>query len=169
VTYSVFVSHCMAREDSPIIEDFVGRLRGRGMAPYLAERDPQPGRHLSSKILERIRQSDLVTVFWTRSGSASEWVNQEIGAARAEGKPVVPLVEKGVRIGGLLEGIERVEFDRDDPDSALSSLERFLAGRRDAKEARERETEFWQDVGTAAAIVTVVVAVLVIVLLAARK
>lgn len=169
MAYSVFISHCMSKEDGPIVEDFVSRLERRGFSPYLAERDPQPGRMLWSKIAERIHDCDFVIVFWTRGGSASDYVNQEVGAARTEGKPLVPLVERGVRVKGALEGVERVEFDRDQPDAALASLERYVAAQRDAREAREREAEYWRDVGTAAAIATVVVAVLVIALLAVRK
>lgn len=153
----------------PIVGALLDRLRSRGIEPYLAERDPQPGRSLSSKVLERIRHSDLVTVFWTRRGSSSEWVNQEIGAAKAEGKVVVPLVEKGVRVKGLLEGIERVEFDRSDPDSALESLEEFLAQKREAKEEAEREAQFWRDVETVAMVTIVVVALVLVLLLAAKK
>ena len=169
MAYSVFVSHCMTAEDSPIIGAFVDRLRVRGIDPYLAERDLQPGRQLSSKILERIRHSDLVAVFWTRRGQSSAWINQEVGAARAEGKPVVPLVEKGVRVVGLLEGVERVEFDRSDPDAALKSLESFLARKKDAKEAAEREAEFWRDVATVAIVTSVVVALVLVLLVAAKK
>ena len=112
MSYSVFVSHCMVEEDSPIIDELAKRLRGMGIEPYLAERDPQSGRSLSARMLERIRSADLVTVFWTKRGASSEWVNQEVGAARSVGKLVVPIVEKGVRVRGLLEGVERVEFDR---------------------------------------------------------
>jgi hypothetical protein len=141
MSYDVFVSHCMAAEDEPIVAALTARLDGQGIVAYLAERDPQPGRPLSSKILERIRRCDLVAVLWTKGGSSSEWVNQEIGAARSAGKPVVPIVERGVRVKGLLEGIEHVEFDRDNPDGALESLEAFLTNKRDAKDAAAREAE----------------------------
>lgn len=169
MAYSVFVSHCMVEEDKPIVSALLDRLRNRGIEPYLAERDPQPGRSLSSKVLERIRRSDLVTVFWTRHGSSSEWVNQEVGAAKAEGKIVVPLVERGVKVKGLLVGIEHVEFDRNNPDSALESLEEFLAQKREAKEEAEREAQFWRDVGTVAIVTSVVVALVVVLILAAKK
>jgi hypothetical protein len=168
MSFTVFISHSMAAEDRPIVNDLMARLRARAIEPYLAERDPQPGLPLSSKILERIGLSDLVTVFWTRSGASSEWVNQEVGAARAKGKHVIPLVEKGVIVKGLLEGVERVDFDRNHPESALESLEEFLARKRDAKADVEREAQFWKDVGTVA-VVTTLVAVLVVALVVALK
>jgi hypothetical protein len=175
VSYSVFVSHCMAEEDAPLVDALFGRLRSRGIEPYLAERDLQPGRMLASKVLERIRSSDVVAVLWTKRGADSHYVNQEVGASRAVGRPVVPIVERGVKVDGLLEGVERVEFDRDDPDSALESLERFLAEKLDAKaaaqdaaEAARLDAEFWRDIGTIA-VVTTVVAVFVIVLLLAQR
>jgi hypothetical protein len=172
----VFMSHSMSDEDLPIVDALFERLRSRGIEPYLAERDPQPGRSLSSKIIQRIRESDLVVVLWTKQSAESEWVNQEVGASWAHGKPVVPIVERGVRVRGVLEGIERVEFDRMNPDSALESLEQFLAEKRDAKEAVGRDAEeaarldaeFWRDTGTIA-IATAVVAVLVVVLVLALR
>ena len=172
MSYTVFISHCMAEEDSPIVHAFIRRLKLRGMNPYLAEHDPQPGRPLSAKILERIRLSDLVIVFWTRAGSGSDWVNQEVGAARAADKTVVPLVEKGVRVRGLLEGVERVEFDRNNPDASLGSAEAYLARKREAKEAkeqRERDDEFWTNVGIAFAVAGAVAAFIGVIIIASRK
>lgn len=169
MSYSVFISHCMVEEDSPVIRALAERLRGRGIEPYMAERDPQPGRSLSARILERIRSADLVAVFWTKRGASSEWVNQEVGAARSAGKLVVPIVEKGVRVRGVLEGVERIEFDRDDPDSALESLESFLANRRDAKLQAEADAEMRENLILFGVGVAIVVALVGVLLLAAKR
>lgn len=170
MTYTVFISHSMADEDRPVVKALVDRLRTQGISPYLAERDPQPGRSLSSKVLEQINGSDLVAVFWTKRGAGSTWVNQEIGAARAAGKLVVPFVERGVTVTGLLEGVERVEFDRDNPKEALESIESFVQAQRDARQRdadqiRQHQEDLVLLIGVGIAVALVVV----LLLLAARE
>jgi len=169
MSYSVFISHSMVEADAPIIAALVSRLSRKGVHSYLAERDAQPGRSLSSKIIENIHNSDLVAVVWTNGGSSSEWVNQEVGAARSAGKLVIPIVEKGVRVRGLLEGVERVEFDRSDPDAALESLESYLANLRAAKEQAEADERFRQDMLMVGVAIAVVIAFAVVLALASRK
>lgn len=169
MSYSIFISHCMADEDAPIVRALEERLRGRGIEPYLAERDPQPGEPLSSKVLQRIKDSDLVAVFWTRGGASSAWVNQELGVALSEGKRVVPIIERGVSPRGMLEGLERVEFDRAAPEKALGSLESFMARHREAKLQAEVDKEMRADLVILIVLTVTVIAALVIVLTLATR
>ncbi len=169
---NVFVSHSMAAQDEAFVSALVSWLKGKDVEPYLAERDPQPGRGLSEKILERIKQSDFLAVFWTRYGSESNWVNQELGAARSVGKPVVPIVERGVAVRGLLEGVERIEFDREKPELVLESLETFLRAKSEAKDAEEqraRDAEMWRNVALILGAVAFAVGIALVVYSATRK
>lgn len=172
MSLTVFISHCMSVEDEPIVREIGLRLTRKGLTAYLAERDLQPGRPLSEKILARIEESDLVAVVWTRAGASSTYVNQEIGAAKAAGKLVVPIVEKGVRPGAMLEGIERVEFERDKPETALESLESYLVGieqRKEAREAEQRNAEFWSNVALVAGAIVIIVGVVLVVYAVAKR
>ncbi len=81
----------------------------------------------------------------------------------------MPIVEKGVRVRGVLEGVERIEFDRDDPDSALESLESFLANRRDAKLQAEADAEMRENLILFGVGVAIVVALVGVLLLAAKR
>jgi len=163
VSLSVFISHCTANADGAVVSELAKRLHGRGIEAYLAERDLQPGKSLSSKILDRIRGSDFVAVLWTRDGSASAWVNQEVGEANAEGKPVIPIVEKGVRVVGALEGLEYIEFDRSNPDTALNSLESYLQRR--AESEKERSAQLDSDEATDALLIALAVAAIIVIIL----
>ena len=165
VALSVFISHCTGRADATVVSDLASRLKDRGIDAYLAERDPQPGKSLSAKILEKIRSSDLFAVLWTRDGSSSAWVNQEAGAANAEGKVVIPIVEIGVRVVGALEGLEYIEFDRANPSGALDSLETYLQRRAESEKNRgtaDTTNAVLNAVLIALAIVAIIVLILVL-------
>lgn len=102
---------------------------------YRFDHDPRPGVPLPAKVKDAIRRADLVLVLLTQAGNASTWVQQEIGIADASNRFIVPVVEKGVSVKGILEGREHVRFDPSDPASGLvraaRALER-LAGQKEA-------------------------------------
>lgn len=127
MTYNVFISHSMAASDRGLLKAFVGLLEERDVLPYVAERDPIPGEYLWVKIEKRIKSTDLFAVLWTVDGAPSQYLNQEVGAAFAAGRDVLPIVEKGVRVKGALEGREYVEFDRQNPDGLLEQLRLYFA------------------------------------------
>lgn len=60
-------------------------------------------------------------------GRNSLWVNQEVGAAKAMRKLIVPVVEKGVSLAGFpAADLEYLELDREDPYPALGQLSTYL-------------------------------------------
>ncbi len=170
---SVFLSHCTTDADRSLIRELELRLTKRGLSVYLAERDIQAGLSLPQKVLAHIRDSDIVAVVWTKRGAESKWVNQEVGAAKSAGKLVVPIVEKGVQPGGLLEGIEWVEFDRDNPETALESLEDYLQRLKERKEtaeaAKQQREEFWENVALVVGVVAIIVGVVLVIYAVAKK
>lgn len=123
---SVFLSH--SSKDVAIVEWIVNHARALGIEVYLAERDHQPGQTLATKILGRINASDAVIALITRDGGASAYVQQEIGAAIANSKPVVPLVEKDASRDALamLDGVERINFERSALPEACEGLTKSL-------------------------------------------
>ena len=106
-----------------------GDLVSAGIGVYLAEEHPEPGRMLSEKITENIKSSDCMIVLLTDIGIRSQYVNQEIGAARMIDKPIVPMVEKTIesKIGGLLAGMEYILFDKTDPSEALEKVVSYVS------------------------------------------
>ena len=57
----------------------------------------------------------------TSKSATSPDVNQEIGIANIQNKPIVALVGKGVPLKGILAGREVVFFDRNNPPPALQA------------------------------------------------
>jgi hypothetical protein len=122
MAYTVFVSY--AAEDRPYVDAIRAAARPLGIAVYSYDQDLKPGENLPAKLVSNIASSDAVVAILTARGAASQAVNQEIGAARSAGKPIIPLFEKGVDPAKftLLQGIEHDILDRDDFNRTLIRL-----------------------------------------------
>jgi hypothetical protein len=167
--YRVFVSHSMRPDDLKVVHAAAEQLLASGIQCYLAERDPQPGTHLPDKVSQAIVDSDCLVAFLTQGGSASAFVNQEVGFALGRGKAVIPVVEKGLLASALLAGAEFIEFDRTDPQPAIQRLSAYLSGQH-AHQQQLRAIEAERSLGaaekratTAEAIAIAAILVLVIV------
>jgi hypothetical protein len=117
---TVFISHSTA--DAKAVH-FVRRLvEAQGLRVYLAEHDPCPG--ANDKIRRNITSADAVVVLLTESSIDSRYVHQEIGAAHASRKLVVPLVHPDLVEEDLamLNGSEFLIFDPAAPTGAAPDL-----------------------------------------------
>jgi len=121
--YTVFLSH--STKDRDLIADMAAYLQAKGIKAYVAEWDMAPGKDLPGKVATEIKRSDCVVAILTKSGARSEWVKQEYACAIGAGKLVIPFAEKGVKVKGFLEAKECIRFDRTDPDSMKSAMERL--------------------------------------------
>lgn len=137
MAYAIFLNHSMTPADVPFLKSIADLLGMQGIKCYLAERDVQPGQPMSAKIQKAIRDCDAVYALLTYGGDASRNVQQEIGFAAGVGKPVVPIVEKGVSINGFKADVEWIEFDRKDPQSALLKLAPHAVKQAAAKDKME--------------------------------
>lgn len=144
--YEVFVSHSMSQDDLGVVYEAARQAQMAGIHFYIAERDWQLGTSLSEKIAQAIRTCDHFVAFWTRGGAHSQYVNQEIGFARACGKPRVLVVDKGEQVKGFDVDKEYVELDRENPQAAIAKLNAFLAGQmreKQAKEQADQQKKMW--------------------------
>lgn len=125
--YKVFVSH--STKDMKLVRSIRSELEKAGMIVYLAEEHLRPGKNLPQKIMENIESSDCMVVLLTYVGSRSQFVNQEIGAAKMVHKPIIPMVEKKIekKIGGLLAGLEYIYFDKANPKDAISKVASYVS------------------------------------------
>lgn len=121
MAYTVFVSHSVS--DQAILLKLAKHLEAERIELYVAEWDVTPGRSIGAKTRACIDRADCMVVLLTREGSRSEWVNQEIGYAIRASKPVLPFVESGTKLTGLLEGVETISFDGSDPGSFHTAME----------------------------------------------
>jgi len=118
----VFLSH--ATKDVEYVAVVRRQLEALGILVYLAEHDPQPGAVLAEKVRAAIHRCQAVVVLFTTTSINSAYVQQEVGIAHECGKPLVPIVEKGVDTSqlGILQGVEYLELDLDRPAETLAKM-----------------------------------------------
>lgn len=92
----VFISH--STKDFQLVMTLGKYLNAYGVEVYIAERDYQPGKSLSQKIMQNIDTSDYFLVVYTINGKDSEFVSQEIGYwfGQHKNNNLIPFVEKGI-------------------------------------------------------------------------
>jgi hypothetical protein len=137
-----FLSHSML--DASEVEKLRETIAGLGVSVYLAENDPQPGVNLAAKVLAEIKASDAVVVLLAEGGASSPWVQQEIGAAMAAGKLIVPIVQAGIDVASPGDATVTVS-------SALAPLVRRHA----EEQARQERQEMLVALGLVALVLVI--------------
>lgn len=86
---TVFISY--AREDEDLVLPVVRLLRAAGATVFVDIEDIPYGGEWHSILLERLRDSERILVFWSANASRSDWVRREYLCAISEGLRVVPV------------------------------------------------------------------------------
>ncbi len=86
----VFISHSSA--DRQFAEFLHRHLTGEDLSVFLAPLSVSPGQRWSDEILKSLEASIWVLFLASRAACASPWVQQELGAALAKQKKLVPIV-----------------------------------------------------------------------------
>jgi hypothetical protein len=161
VSLEVFLSYSVGPSDLQLVANLQEQVNAAGVALYLADRDVQPGTNLSAKIEKAISRSEAVVALLTEKGVDSNWVNQEIGFALGKEKVVVPLVEEGVKVPGMLVGREYISFHRDRFAEALERVRLYL------ESLKSKVSERLQQAIEAIAVVVLAIFVVVLLILVA--
>lgn len=135
MAYTIFLSHSAA--DAKWVKWIKANAQQVEIEVYLYEHDPQPGLLVANKLQEAIKACDALVVLLTDNSQFSPYVHQEVGAAKALSKRVIPLVQPGVSQSSLamLQGVEYIPFDFQNPQPALSTLLGHLQGAKQGKES----------------------------------
>ncbi len=138
MAYRVFISH--SAQDQGLVISLANLLSKFDVDVSVAEWYLTPGERLDDKVLEQIKKSDCIVALLTRNGMRSSWVQQEIGYSLQRGKPVIPMVEKGIETKDLaaLQGREYIEYDRYEYQQALSKLSTYVKSLKLKKEEKEK-------------------------------
>ena len=116
----VFISY--ASRDIEIVNHLKSMLDGAPVETYVAEYDLPPGAAISPALLAKIKDCDLFIVLWSANSRASEWVSQEIGAARSQNKTIIPLMlQHGLQPPGFISDLKFLDVPRN-PEAAFTWL-----------------------------------------------
>jgi hypothetical protein len=123
--YKVFVSY--STKNIHIAQWALQSLTRLGKTEvFVAEYSMEPGTPLSERILAEIRDCDLFVLLWSGAARASDWVPQEIGAARMANRHIVPMVlEPNVPVPGFISNIKHLRAF-EDWQGAFTTLKNFV-------------------------------------------
>jgi FMN phosphatase YigB (HAD superfamily) len=134
----VFVSYAFSDEE--IMKRLCRELKEYEIETYVAVHDIGLGEPLPNKIEEAIQKSDAIVVLLTRNSATSPSVNQELAFAKAKGIRIIPVVENGVKVGVLLQGLKYVDFEREKiPQVSKKIAESLLKERKGIPESKPEE------------------------------
>jgi hypothetical protein len=103
-------------------------LNAYSIETYLAERDYQPGKQLSQKIMQNIDTSEYFFVVYTYNGKDSDFVKEEIGywLGKRGYNNLIPFVERGINPEAFLCGVEYIEYDPLNPELGIVNTIKYI-------------------------------------------
>jgi len=135
MAYKVFVSY--STKSIHIAQWALQALSRPGIIEvFVAEYSIEPGAHLSERILAEIRECDMFVLLWTGAARSSDWVPQEIGAARMASRLIVPVVlEPNLPVPGFISHLKHLRA-HEDWNGSFIALKNFVDAQ--AMEATKR-------------------------------
>jgi len=125
MSLKTFMSY--SAEDAEIVYRVWDILTRIGIKSYAYKKFPKPGEPINESVMKAMKTCRCVIVFLTKTGAKSHWVNQEVGAAVALNKKVIPILENGVEWKGFIaENVEHISYNPLEPDSAVCLLVKRL-------------------------------------------
>ncbi len=92
---NIFVSYCSG--DMSKVKAFVKRIdRTDCLQPIVVENGRNSMQYLAEKVMEGFKNADYIVPILTRNSINTQYINQEIGYAKAKKIPIMPLVEQDV-------------------------------------------------------------------------
>jgi len=140
---NVFISYSV--DDRERIDPvYNGLKRISGVRIFYADSSIVPGDIINSKIIEAIKQSDIFLVFYSQSSIKSVYVQQEIGAALAYKKNIIPILLDETKPAGMIpNNIHYLNFsDENIKDQEYAKLHQFILKAVQSKRAKRSNQDF---------------------------
>ena len=120
MSYFVFISY--STQDIERVDEVQRALLDSQVEVFIAEHSVRPGEHLVDKIMQAIKRCDLFVLLWSKNSERSKWVLQELGAAAAAEKLIIPIVlDKEVALPGFAADLKYIPA-YEDPLLAFETL-----------------------------------------------
>ena len=129
MAFNIFVSY--SSNDKFEIEPVLDQLSSiKETEIFFADWSINPGDEISQKILYNIENSDIFIVFYSKSAIGSNYVQQEIGAAKSKDKIVIPILLDSSKPTGMLKGIHYLNFhDQSKKHAEIKRLYNCITGK----------------------------------------
>ena len=132
MAYEVFISY--STNDLPIVEHIRKIIESPSVEVFVAEYSVSPGSQLASTILDAIKKCDLFVLIWSKHSKVSEWVPQEIGAAKGNNKTMLPLLlQKDLHLPAFIKDLKYLPA-YDDPEKWLPAFRNEISSKAEKQE-----------------------------------
>lgn len=85
-----------------------------GFDVFLAEYTLPPGVPIDARIVQAIRQADVLLLIWSKNAHASDWVRDEVGIALGAHKAVLPVsLDPETKMPAFIRGIKYINAAQD--------------------------------------------------------
>ena len=109
MAFNIFISY--SSNDILKIEPVLDQLSSiKETKIFFADWSINPGDEINQKILYNIEISDIFIVFYSKFAIGSNYVQQEIGAAKSNNKIIIPILLDSSKPTGMLSGINYLNF-----------------------------------------------------------
>jgi len=126
MNFKIFISY--STKDSLKINQIFELLKTiQNTEIFFSERTIPPGVPISQNIIHSIRNCDVFLVFFSKFAKESNYVQQEIGAAKGNNKIIIPILLDDTKPTGVLEGINYLNLSNPSKhDEEMRRLYSFL-------------------------------------------
>ncbi len=121
----VFISHAAA--DLPFAQFLHRHLTQEGLSVYLASVSMPPGERWMPHIMDNLRGATWVLCLASRAACSSPWVLQEMGAAVANNKKLIPIIwdQSSESLPGWMKQYQAVNLAGKSQGEAMASFVRI--------------------------------------------
>ncbi len=144
--FNIFISY--STEDSDKIKPVLDLLSSiQDTKIFFAEKTINPGDDIIQTIINNIKNSDVFIVFYSESAIKSNYVQQEIGVAKSNGKIIIPVLLDSNKPTEMLEGVNYLNFyGQTKQQIEMKRLSDFIV---QAVKSKRRKQNLWTLIGLA--------------------
>jgi len=105
----IFVSY--ATDDLEQINPLIDLIKKQGaLDVFIAGRSIKPGENFHDRIISEIKKADIFLLFYSKNAGKSQYVQNEIGAARIQNKTIVPILLDREKPMGMITDLNYVDL-----------------------------------------------------------
>lgn len=138
MSYRVFLSHNVHREDYSLVVQIANLLWQQGIEVHIPEWYPRYSEAVNREVAAQIDASNLVVAIATSATSRPTKMFHEMGYALGKGKQAVGLVEVGVNSEGFLHDVPRITFSRHYFEETAKQVVDYIYDAKQGKEQSEK-------------------------------
>lgn len=125
-TYEIFVSYSTLNiEKAKKVSNYFTQIQD--VSVFLSDSNLIIGQ-LSDILIDKIKRCDLFIVLYSKESHNSIYVQQEIGVAKGNNKPIIPiLIDNEIRPGAMLQGISYLSiYDENKAKEQMPKLYNYI-------------------------------------------